>query len=216
MLVANKGALLLKQADNDLLDILSRLESPSPRYASKVRLVQAECGRMAKDYHYCEQVCQELLASSDTRERFEGLLVKGKTLSDLGLLEKALATLHQAKAMELRMPGSCLGCELADVLIRMDRSEEALETLQSLAKAGGLVDPEHIERAYLLIGRAHLKRGDHNEALRYLSKSLAITRSQDKRPWYSALAEAYALAGMSDKAKEYEAKANPPKRWGEA
>jgi hypothetical protein len=55
-----------------------------------------------------------------------------------------------------------------------------------------------------------------SEALRYLSKGVAITKAEDKHQWYSALSEAYAASGMAEKAKEYEAKANPPKKWGEA
>jgi hypothetical protein len=53
-----------------------------------------------------------------------------------------------------------------------------------------------------------------NEALRYLSKSLAITKAGDRRPWFRGLSDGYAKAGMEDKAKEYDVKANPPKKWG--
>jgi|GEM_PF-1056377 hypothetical protein len=55
-----------------------------------------------------------------------------------------------------------------------------------------------------------------NEPLRYLSKSLAITKAGDRRPWFRGLSDTYAKTGMEDKAKEYDAKANPPKKWGEA
>lgn len=216
MLVSSKGALLLKEADGDLLEIVSGLESPSERYAAKVRLVQAECARLAKDFPYCERVCAEMIASSDMRERFEGFLIRGKALRDLGTLDKGLEALLQAKSLGLHVQGSGLECEIADILIRQGRNDEALGTLQSLARVGGLSDPESIERAYLLMGTAYLRNGNHNEALRYLSKSLAITKSLDRTPWYRALAEAYGLAGMTDKSKEYEARANPPKRWGEA
>jgi tetratricopeptide (TPR) repeat protein len=73
-----------------------------------------------------------------------------------------------------------------------------------------------IERAYFIIGNAYLAKGMPNEALRYLSKSLAITKTGDRRPWFRGLSDAYAKAGTEDKAKEYDAKANPPKKWGEA
>ena len=69
-----------------------------------------------------------------------------------------------------------------------------------------------IERAYFIIVNAYLAQGMPNKALRYLSKSLAITKAGDRRPWFRVLSDAY--AGMEDKAKEYDAKANPPKKWG--
>jgi hypothetical protein len=59
-------------------------------------------------------------------------------------------------------------------------------------------------------------QGMPNEPLRYLSKSLAITKAGDRRPWFRGLSDTYAKTGMEDKAKEYDAKANPPKKWGEA
>lgn len=214
MLVASKGLALLNIADADLLYIVAKLESPSERYAAKVRLVQAECARLAHDFAYCERVCEEMVVSVDMRERFEGLLIKGKALRDMGKLDEALDMLMKARSLGLHLQGSCLECEIADVLILQRKYDEALETMKALAKNGGLGDPENVERAYLLISIAHLRKGSPNEALRYASKSLAITKSSDKTPWYSTLAEAYSLAGMEEKAKEYEAKANPPKRWG--
>lgn len=214
MLVANRGGTLLLDADEDLLAIVSELESPSDRYAARVRLVQAECARLAGDREYCLRVCAEMIASQDMRERFEGLLIEGKALRDMGKLEDSLLSLDRAKGLGLHVQGSCVECEIADVMIRSGDYDGALSILHSVARAGGLGDPDNIERAYLLVGTAYLRKGMPSEALRYLSKSLAITKSADKTPWFKALAEAYSQAGMAEKAKEYEAKANPPKKWG--
>ncbi len=216
MLIGSKSALLLKGADKDLLDIVSRIVQPSSRHAAKVRLTQAECARLVHDHVYCLQISDIMASSVDVQERFDGLLVKGKTLGDLGRLEEAFETFQRASLLELHAQGSCLECEIADILIRQKRNDEALWMLRSLARKEGMGDAECIERAYLLMAMALLGRNEPSEALRYASKSLAMTKSPEKKPWFEVLAQAYARIGMEEKAREYEAKANPPKKWGEA
>jgi len=215
MLLSSKGTLLLQNADEDLLDIISRIESPSDRYAAKVRLVQAETARITDDYDYCFTICTEMEGSQDRRERFEGLLIKGKALKDTGRMEEALSALAGAESIGLHVDDAVLEIEMADVLLQSGRTDEAIDLLDSLLRQDKASDPEVIERAYFIIGTAYLRKGTPSEALRYLSKSLAITKASDRRPWYRALAEGYGMAGMQDKSREYEAKANPPKKWGE-
>jgi tetratricopeptide (TPR) repeat protein len=216
MLLATKGTYLLRNADEDLLDIVSSIESPSDRYAAKVRQMQAETARIAGDHEYCFRVCAEMEGSQDRRERFEGLMIKGKALKDSGRLDEALVSLIAAQSIGLHLDDAGLECEMADVLLRSGRMDEAIGLLDSLLRRERTSDPELIERAYFIIGSAYLAKGMPNEALRYLSKSLAITKAGDRRPWYMGLSAAYAKAGMEDKAKEYDARANPPKKWGEA
>jgi tetratricopeptide (TPR) repeat protein len=215
MLVAGKGAQLLKDADEDLLEDLSRLPI-SERYAFRIVLVQAECGRLVKDYDYCLQLCEELLSSKDQKERYEGLLVKGKALRDMERLDEALSVLSSVKSLATVDPDSRLEVEIAEVLIGQGRHEEGLLAIRSLSFADGSGDPELLERACLLMAKAHLGTGNADDAIRYASKSLAMTQSSDKRPWYEVLALAYERIGLGDKAKEFEAKAHPPKKWGEA
>jgi tetratricopeptide (TPR) repeat protein len=216
MLLASRGTLLLRSADEDLLEIVSRIESPSERYAALVRQMQADTARIAGDYEYCFKVCAEMEGSQDRRERVEGLMIKGKALKDTGRLDEALASLTRAQSIGLHLDDVALECEMADVLLRSGRTDETIGLLDSLLRRERVSDPELIERAYFIIGTAYLRKGAANDALRYLSKSLAITKASDRRPWYKALAEGYAMAGMEDKANEFEAKANPPKKWGEA
>lgn len=216
MLIATKGPVLLKGADADLLDIVSRVESPTERYAARIRQVQAEAARVAKDYDYCFQACSEMEASQDRRERYEGLMVKGKALKDSEQLDRSLEAFAAAKSIGLHLDDAALGCEMAEAELLRGRPEDAIGIIDELMHKERIGDPEIIERSYLLIGQANLRMGRGDEALRYISKSLAITKSADKRPWYKGLAESYAMTGMEEKAKEYEAKANPPKKWGEA
>jgi tetratricopeptide (TPR) repeat protein len=215
MLVAGKGAQLLKEADEDLLEDLSRLQI-SERYGFRTVPVQAECARLVKDYDYCTQLCEELISSKDQKERYEGLLIKGKALRDMGRLDEALSVLGKAKSLAEVDTDSRLEVEIAEVLIGQGRHEEGLLAIRSLSFADGSGDPELLERACLLMAKAHLGTGNADDAIRYASKSLAMTQSPDKRPWYEVLALAYERIGLKDKAKEFEAKAHPPKKWGEA
>jgi tetratricopeptide (TPR) repeat protein len=214
MLVAGKGATLIKESDQDLLDDLSRL-SPSAKYLAKIRPLQAECGRLVEDYDYCLGICQEMSSSKEAGERFEGLLIKGRALRDMGKTEEALIALESAERLDVHLQAYCLECEMAEVQILQGRCDKALETLRSMPRMGGIDDPETVERACLLMAKAYLATGHPEDAVRYASKSLAMTRSSDKRPWFAVLAEAYARLGMQEKAQEFEAKAHPPKKWGD-
>ncbi|MEM0449398.1 MAG: hypothetical protein QW520_06210 [Methanomassiliicoccales archaeon] len=215
MLLAAKGSILLKEADEDLFNIISCLDRPSERYAAKIRSIQGECARLVKNYDYCFKVCDEMIKSRDPGEKFDGLLNKGRALKDVGRIDDAIEVFIQAKSMGSQAPNPCLEMEMAEALIMKGDFGKALTLMSSLASRGALSDPESIEKGYLLMGTANLRLGSHAEALRYLSKSLAITKAKDKTLWYKRLAEAYSLAGMPEKAKEYEIKANPPKKWGQ-
>jgi tetratricopeptide (TPR) repeat protein len=214
MLVAGKGMILLRNADQSLLDDLVKIV-PSDRYAARIHQLQAECARMVNNFDYSLGLCDEMVASPDVNERFAGLLTRGKVLRDMGRNDEALTALMSAKSLGLSQQGSGLECEIADVLIAQGKYEEALEGLIS-SRMEAMEDPEVAERNCLLMAKAYLGTGNAEDAIRYSSKSLAMTRSSDKRPWFEVLAKAYAQIGMEEKAREFEAKANPPKRWGEA
>jgi len=58
---------------------------------------------------------------------------------------------------------------VAEVLIMQGRNEEALEELGSMPRIGAMEDPEAVERACLLMARAHLGTGHPDDAVRYAS-----------------------------------------------
>ncbi|HVO78323.1 MAG TPA: hypothetical protein VMS79_05595 [Methanomassiliicoccales archaeon] len=212
MLIASKSQTLLSIGGEDLLESASKIESPSERYAPKVRSVQGELARMAGDHDYCESVCEEMVSSSDRTERAIGFEIRGRMLRDQGKLEDSLVAFDQASAQG----GSdwSVGLDKAETLIGMGNGVEAIACLDGILQNPTL-DPESLDRSYFLAGRAHLLCGQPAEALRFLSKGVAITKVKDKRQWYAALSEAYSASGMADKAKEYGALANPPKKWGQ-
>ncbi len=214
MLVASKGALLIKEADQGLLADLSRM-TLTAKYLADIWPLQAECGRLVKEYDYCLEVCEEMTSSGNVKMAFMGQIIKARALRDLGRTEDALAALSSAGSTGMRVQGYCLECERADVLILQGRCDEALEELRSMPRIDGAEDPEVAERSCLLMAKAYLGTGKSEDAVRYASKSMAMTRSSDRRPWYEVLATGYERLGMEEKAKEFEAKAHPPKKWGE-
>jgi hypothetical protein len=216
MLIAYQGAILLATPDEDLLDLVSKIEEPSVRYAARVRKVQAEVAQILGDSEYCLQVASAMMVSTDSRERFEGHFIRGRLLSGGIDAEIGLAALEEARAMALPPDRVRADLEIARVLILSSRWDDAALYLDNLIRNEVMDDPEQIELAYYLEGLLLTNQGNSPEAIKYLSKSVAITKAPDKVRWYRALADAYALAGMADKAKEYATKADPPKKWGEA
>lgn len=213
MLVASKSQLLLTFGGEDLLGSVSKIESPSDRYVGKVRAVQGELARAAGDHDYCSRVCEEMISSLDQRERMAGFEIRGMMLRDQGRLDDSLAAFDQAVA---QLGQQCsVSLERAETLICMGNGKDALSSIGEVLQNPSL-DPESLDRSYFLAGKAHLMCNEPSEALKYLSKGIAIAKAKDKSQWYSALSEAYASSGMAEKAKEYELKANPPKKWGEA
>jgi tetratricopeptide (TPR) repeat protein len=154
-------------------------------------------------------------SSTDASERMVGLMIRGKGLRKMDHLRESLDALLKAKAIGLKLDSTTLECEIAHTLMLMGLNSESIGVLEKLAKQR-LADPELIERIYYLLGRNYLQIKNGNEALHYLSKSLAITKEKDRKPWYQGMAEAYGLIGNPEKLREYDMKANPPKSWGVA
>jgi tetratricopeptide (TPR) repeat protein len=216
ILIANKDEKVLSSMDQVLLDAMLLMRSPSEHYRGKVRKAQAEASLMLGDLENCYRVCSEMESSTDASERMIGLLIRGKGLRKSNQLRESLDALLKAKAIGLKLDSATLECEIAHTLMLMGLNSESIGVLEKLAKQERSADPELIERIYYLLGRNYLQIKNGNEALHYLSKSLAITKEKDRKPWYQGMAEAYGLIGNPEKLREYDMKANPPKGWGVA
>ncbi len=216
ILIAHKDVLVLSSMDRGLLEAMLMIRSPSEQYRGKVRRAQAEACLLLDDLDSCFRICTEMESSTDASERMIGLLIRGRGLRKKELLQESLDALLKAKAIGLKMESATLECEIAHTLMLMGLNEESISVLVKLAKQERSSDPELIERIYYLLGRNYLLVKNGSEALHYLSKSLAITKEKDRKPWYQGMAEAYGLIGNPEKLREYDMKANPPKGWGEA
>lgn len=178
--------------------------------------VQAEASLILGDLDNCYRVCSEMESSSDASERLAGLMIRGKGLRTKDQLRESLDALLKAKAIGLKTGSATLECEIAHTLMLLGLNNESIGVLETLAKKERSADPELIERIYYLLGKNYLQIKNGNEALHYLSKSLAITKEKNRKPWYQGMAEAYGLMGNPEKLREYDMKANPPKSWGVA
>ncbi len=216
MLIANQETAVLASIDQGLLEALLTIRSPSEQYRGKVRRAQAEACLVLGDLDNCFRVCTEMESSTDASEKMVGLMIRGRGLRKLDQLKESLDALLMAKAIGLKMDSAMLECEISHTLMLMGLNDESINVLEKLAKQERSADPELIERIYYLLGRNYLLVKNGNEALHYLSKSLAITKEKDRKPWYQGMAEAYGLIGNPEKLREYDMKANPPKGWGEA
>jgi len=216
MLIATQETSILISMDQGLLEALLTIRSPSEHYRGKVRRAQAEACLLLGDLDNCFRVCSEMESSTDASERMIGLMIRGRGLRKIDRLKESLDVLLKAKAIGLKLDSATLECEIAHTLMMMGLNEESINVLEKLAKQERSSDPELIERIYYLLGRNYLLVKNGNEALHYLSKSLAITKEKDRKPWYQGMAEAYGLIGNPEKLREYDMKANPPKGWGVA
>ncbi len=216
ILIANKDAAVMASMDNGLLEALLTIRSPSEHYRGKVRRAQAEACLLLGDLEGCFRVCTEMENSTDASENVVGHMIRGRGLRKLERLQESLDALLRAKAVGLKIESSNLECEIAHTLLLMGLNQESINVLEKLVKQERSADPELIERIYYLLGRNYLLIKNGSEALHYLSKSLAITKEKDRKPWYQGMAEAYGLIGNPEKLREYDMKANPPKGWGEA
>ncbi len=216
MLIANQETAVIASMDQGLLEALLTIRAPSEQYRGKVRRAQAEACLVLGDLDNCFKVCTEMESSTDASEKMIGLMIRGRGLRKLDQLKESLDALLMAKAIGLKMDSATLECEISHTLMLMGLIEESINVLEKLAKQERSADPELIERIYYLLGRNYLLVKNGNEALHYLSKSLAITKEKDRKPWYQGMAEAYGLIGNPEKLREYDMKANPPKGWGVA
>ncbi len=203
MLIANKGKVLLSRTDSDLFSILLEVE-PSERYRGRVRAVQAEAARRVKDWPGALSLTKAMRASSDLKEKYQGLIIEGRVLSDQGKHQEAYELLLEARQMATE-PDPGLECEIAETLIKGGRYSQAKTVLEPLlsGKAG---DGENLERIFYHLGTVALRTGNGEEAIKLLCKSRGASKNKDSASLLKALSEAYALNGMEDKSAEYSSK----------
>ncbi len=203
MLIASRGKSLLSKTDNDLFSLLSGVEA-SERYRGRVRAVQAEAARRMQNWAKALLLTEEMKASTDPKERNQGLIVEAKVLSDQGKHQDAYQLLLEAREMSSENDPA-LDCEIADTLIKSGRYTEAKILLEPLLSGKG-GDGENLERIFFQLGTVALRTGQGEEAIKLLSKSRGASKNKDSTVLLKALSEAYALNGMSDKSAEYSSK----------
>ncbi|WP_019177748.1 tetratricopeptide repeat protein [Methanomassiliicoccus luminyensis] len=206
MLLSSRGSALLASADRDLMDIVWSFKEPSPRYRGRVLYAQAESARRAGEPDRALAKAEELLSSSDPRDRFDGAVVKGLALRERGDAGEALAALYAARDLHEGEANIPLECDIAETLMLTGQPAEARVVLERLI-SGGVKDGELLERIFYQLGTISLRAGDGAEAVRLFSKSRGASRDRENGELYMALSDAYVLMGMPEKATEFAARA---------
>lgn len=213
MLLGMRGEGLLQQADQDLFDIVKDLVPTSPRYRRRVLELQARIALRTGHEEDCLAFLQQL-REVDGRE--EAALIESQLLKGRGDFEAAYQLLCSV-GDDLEEMSTQMGCERAECLIGMRDYEKAAQLLEYLyRRSTERGEVGEIEQIYYLLGINHLRKGEGADAIRYLSKGLGMAKSPDKGKWYSALAEAYEMTGMREKARELRSKISRARRPGSA
>jgi len=215
MLVGSRWQQLISNADEDLHSIVSKIENPSGKYRGKTHYVQAEIARRAGHREAALKKAQQMESSDDVRERFDGFFVDGLLSIDAKDYQKAYDTLAKARGLLTDGTDARLECEVAEALMNMGRYEEAGRLLETvMVKRSGKSDSDSIDRVYYQLGMISFRSGNGSEAVKYLSKSLGLTKMTDKTHLYRALSDAYSLIGMKEKAQEFSSKIPATRKWG--
>lgn len=215
MLVGSRWQQLISNADEDLQSIVSKLENPSERYRGKTHYVQAEIARRAGHREVALKKAQQMESSNDAKERFDGLFVDGLLSIDARDYQKAYDTLARARGLLTDGTDARLECEIVEALMNMGRYAEAKRLLETvMMRHSGKFDSDSIDRVYYQLGMISFRSGNGSEAVKYLSKSLGLTKMSDKTHLYRALSDAYSLIGMKEKAQEFSSKIPVARKWG--
>jgi len=206
MLLGSKGSLLLESADDDLFQIVSSMRPTSPRYAPRIRTIQAEVAMRTKQYPRCKEILREMLLSDDQLERFEGMFISGLMAARQGDYRSALENLTRARETVPDDKRTRLETEIASALVASSRFDDARQMLEPLL-SGGERDGENLERIFFLLGTVALRTGKAEESVRLFSKSRGAAKGKDSYEICSALSQAYAALGMLEKSREYSGKA---------
>ncbi len=205
MLLGLRGEELLKEADEGLLEILSSLEPESERYVDQVMRIKARTALRAGDHERCRKFIEDMRESGGPETNLESDLIEGELLMREGNHSEAYKVLNGARSEERDLR---LECRMANCLIEKREYQEAEELLYSLIEQGFNGEGgDRVAEIYFLLGRIALRREEGTEALKLISKSLGMTSSSERSRWYGAMAKAYEMTGMEEKAREFRSKA---------
>jgi tetratricopeptide (TPR) repeat protein len=126
-----------------------------------------------------------------------------------GRIAESIAPLRRTSSLP-GMSGQRVKASLAHALAAAGQLDEArllLESMSSSQPHGE--DTEVLLRTYAEMGTAYLILRHPEDALRYLSKALAMAGGIPRPALHRSLAETYSRLGLEDKAREHRRLAGP-------
>lgn len=201
MLTRDQKELWLNTADDDLHDMLTTIKTIPDKYLSGVHEVQAIVAMAVGDLVRLSSVLDEMMEFPE--ERHLALMIRGEMLIGEGEEASGLESLLEAKEL-LNGTSINLECQIVRALCGLRRFDEAEHVLKNLLR-------ENVEKSsaegtdviYYHMGLVLSRRGEPDEAIRYLSKGIGMAGEGPKEDWYKLMAETYTALGMKAKAQEY-------------
>lgn len=164
---------------------------PKDAFTSAPTLLQQ--GRQLLDLRQYEQALRYFSRYSEIRgEEPEGYFWQGIALDEMGRYEEAANAYEQAihKALERGMDSAEIRVDLANVLLKAHRLDEAIAQYKKAIDIDG-----RLVLAHLNLARAYIERGDWQLALDNLDRSSELGFRGAHLPYYRAKA----LSGLGRK-----------------
>ncbi len=209
-----EGKNLLLMADNDLLEIITNIDSISEERLGIVHYMQAEISRRVGRFDYCLKVSKRMQASRSPTEKFDGLIIEGLLHMDRNDYQRAHDTFAKARLYFGAPINVKLECYLAESLMKLARYDEARQILEG-TMPNEIRDLDDQEKVYFLLGMIALRTSKPGEAISMFCKSRASTVIK-RNELYTSLSEAYALMGRDERSLRYALKAKNIRESGSA
>jgi len=193
-LVMNDSEKLTNNINDDLFDILARMDVPD-RYLTGVLPVKITVALESGDTDRAEALVTALMA----KDNEIGLLYSADIEMKNGNHAKALEMVNSLKdndRFEVKL-------RRAEALWHLDDEAGAMSILEEMkrkAVSSGTVDG--IDRIYIQMSAISAVSGKHDSSVGYLLKALNVTTEDGKKRIYGLLATAYDDLGMTEKAKD--------------
>ncbi|MDR2866398.1 MAG: hypothetical protein LBV13_03225 [Methanomassiliicoccaceae archaeon] len=200
MLIMNEKERLLHNINDDLSDILSRLNDIPEKYVISVVPVMIAVALASDDL----ASAGSLIGVLKERDEELGLIYSADLEMKRGDHSKALSMIRSAgKTDRLEV-----NLRAADALGHLGRAKEAMDLLTSMKDnilTSGTVDG--LDRIYMQMADVSTASGDNDMSINYLTKALGVTTDSGKKMIYGLLASSYNAVGMREKAAEYSSRA---------
>jgi tetratricopeptide (TPR) repeat protein len=202
MLLAAKGMTLSANVDQETYQILLRIPLRKNRHTAAAASAIMEMAIAVGDMRGAEKSGQEMLAADPSLEA-QVSAMNALAMLSAGRVAESIGPLRAASSQP-GMNGARAKAALAHALAMSGKMEESRRMLDSidLSQPHG-EDAEVLLRIYSEIGSTDLLLKRPEDALRYLSKAMAMAGDIPRPALHRHLAETYAMLGLEDKVREH-------------
>jgi tetratricopeptide (TPR) repeat protein len=201
MLLASKGILLSANVDQETYHILLRIPLRRNRHTLAAAGAVMEMAIALGDMRGAEKAGQEMLAADPSVEA-QVSAMSALAMLAAGRVAESIAPLRNASSLP-GINGARAKAGLAHALAATGKTDESRRVLESIDLSQHGEDAEMLLRIYSEIGSTYLVLKRPEDALRYLSKALAMAGDIPRPALHRQLAETYSMLGLEDKVREH-------------